>query len=615
MSEKLMQPWEVPAAQPGAIQPWETPVDKSAPSIEQTMHPNFGVGERLLLKNFANSPEAMVAYLKKNHPEMDIQNYQGQIIGKSPNEKQYKTLDPSPSWNDVTGTLKDLPLDIADTGTDLAQGAASGIASAAAGAAGGAATLPVGGVGAIPSAMVAGGATNAGLEALKQKLGNYFGIPQEVSGKQVAIAGGAGAAAPLLFGTGAAAANLARPEAEQAVLNSAQRGLVPRGIDVAKEKVLPAMAEAVSGVPAESVKAYARNPEIVSQLKENGVTDYVEGVHNQLRSGLSKAKNQIGKNLEKEIDNAGAQVDLSKTKAIIDNHINSLETSELKDNPLIKQRLSELKSARDDLLTEVKPKTTVGPDGQPLIEQVKTDIPDKVSAKKAFELQALLNDQAEVSRLGQGTTPRFSNSMTPQEKAWAEANRKASQSINEELEQATGGMSTKLKGDYREYAQLQRDLNSRFSNPDATFNTLSNIHGKGKEMLRERLERVAELSGGNNNPMESANTLSAYKYFATPSKVPISSGGTTSTTRTGILGMGGYAAGRKMGGHLGGLQGAALANFVGSPAGVKAYTLAGKAMSDKLIQPALQTLPNQAQPGIPLALWQLLKDQQEQETP
>lgn len=612
MSEKAMQPWEVPAPTPGAVQPWETPVDKNAPDIDQTMHPSFGVGERLLLKNFANSPEAMVAYLKKSHPDMDIQNYQGQIIGKLPGEKKYKALDPNPGWlTDPVGMIKDLPLDVADAGTDVVQGVGSGLAAAGAGAAGGAAT---GGVGAIPSAMVAGGATNAGLEALKQKLGSYFGIDQQVNPKQVAVAGAAGAAAPLLFGTGAKAVG-------NEVLDAAQRGLVPRAWDVAKNKVLPNAAEAVSGVPAEAVKSYAKNPEIVSQLKENGVTDYVEGVHNEIRTGLSKAKNQIGQNLEKEIDNAGTQVDLTKTKGIIDNHISALENSELKDNPIVKQQLAELKAARNDLLSEVKQEPKTLPDGsavmdetgKPVMQDVRRDIPNKVSAKKAFELQALLNDQAEVSRLGQGTQPRFATSATPGEKAWMEANRKASRSINDELDTATEGMSSKLKGDYREYAQLQKDLNARFKNPEQTFNTLSNIHGKGKEMLKERLQRVAELSGGESNPMESANTLAAYKYFANPSKVPISSGGTTSTTRTGILGIGGYALGHKIGGHIGGLQGAAAANFVGSPAGVKMYTLGGKALADKLVNPALKSLPSQAAPAIPLSLWELLQNQQEQE--
>lgn len=629
-------PWEKYAAQPtptGTPPPWEKYATlPDAPNIVQEMHPDFGVGERLLLKNFANSPEAGAAYLKKKHPEMDIQVHQGQIIGKKPGEAEYRALDPDPSFFS-TQFIKDLPLDVADVGTDAVQGVASGMAAGVAGAAGAAATLPSGGWGALPAAATAGGATNAALEASKQKLGAYFGIPQEVSGKQVAIAGLAGAASPLLFGTGASAGQLAKqganltPEAIE-ILKNAQRGGVPRAWDWTKGKVLPAAAEAVSGAPAEAVKAYAKNPSQISQLKDAGVTDYVDEVHGQLRQGIASAKTQIGRRLESEIDNAGGTVNLEKTKNIIDTHIKNLESSELKDNPLVKQQLAELKTARDELLTEVKDTThqepvlhtssVLGPDGKPVVRQVgvkdvvtqtKSEIPNEVSAKKAFELQALLNDQAEVTKMGQGLQSRFGKNAQGAEKAWAEANRKASSAINDELETATEGMSSKLKGDYREYAQLQRDLQARFRDPEATFKTLSNIHGKGKEMLKERLERVSELTGGQVKPMEAANTLSAFKYFATPSKVPLSSGGTTSTSRTGILGLLGYGIGHKLGGPLGGLQGAGAANFLGSPAGIKAYTLGGQAVGrgfDKVMSYA----PNAAMPAAPLSIWEMLKSQE-----
>lgn len=625
-------PWEQFAASPtGTPAPWEAYGSKkeTSPSVNQEMHPQFGVGERLLLKNFANSPDAMVKYLQKKHPDMDIKIYDGQVIGKLPDESEYRALDPNPNVISEPGKfLKDLPLDTADLGTDVAQGVGSGIASAAGGIAGGLAT---GGMGAIPAAMATGGATNASLEALKQKLGQYFGIPQEVSGRDVMLAGAAGAASPLLFGTGASAANLAKgaaqkglTSAELGTVTSAQRGMVPRALDYTKNKVLPGIGEYTSGVPSEIIKERAKSPAALQNLQENGLTDYVEGVHDNLRQGIASAKNKIGQELEQSIDEAGKTVDLSKTKAIIDNHIKNLENSELKDNPLIQKHLAELKSARNDLFTEIKPQVTEEPvfssilnssgkptqiGTRPVVTQTKTEMSSNASAKKAFELQELLKDQAELSKLGQGTQSRFGQGATAGDKAWAEASRKAYNEVNNELESATEGMSSQLKSQYREYAQLQRDLQSRFKNPEMTKKTLENIYGSDKQMLRERLQKVAELTEGKVNPLEDAKPLAVYKYFNEPKKVPLSAGGTTSTSRSLALGGIGAAIGHKVGGSYGAPFGFAAGNYIGSPSAIQHYINIGKGVGN-YVQPAINSLPNVAYPAMPLSAWEMMQNQQ-----
>lgn len=650
MAEKLA-PWEQEEVRtathnPGAAAPWEDEPSLHGPKVLQEMHPEFGVGSRLLLKNFANSPEAMVAYLKKKHPGMDIQVHRGQVIGKLPGEAEYKTLDPNPSLlAEPLQFAKDLPLDVADVGTDVGQGIASTVASGAAGAAGAAATLPAGGVGALPAAAVAGGTTNAALEAIKQKVGQLMGIPQEVDPTQVAFAGGAGAVSPLLFGSGATANQIAKAgqnlTSEQVrQLAAAQKGGVSRAWDYAKNTAAPAIGEYFSGVPAEVIKERAKNPEKLMALKDEGITDYLEGVHERVRQGLASRKVAVGQALEKEIGEAGVPVNLARTKKIINDHIKNLENSELKDNPLIKQQIAELKAARDEMLTEVTETVTkepvmtasklLGPDGKPVmrqtgvkdvVEQTVSEIPDQVSAKKAFELQALLKDQAELTKLTQGTTSRFSKGATGGEKAWAEANRRAYNTINEELDTATAGMSDALKKQYREYAQLQQDLKNRFADPEKTYATLSGIHGKGKQVLRERLQGVAEMTRGQVNPLEDAKTLAAFKYFVDkPSRNPISTGGTTSTSRSlGLRTLGGaigYKAAPIFGvaPHTGMAAGIVTGDYLGSPQAINHYINAFRGAQD-FMEPMMTRMPAPAAPAGALSIWEMMKSQQPLENP
>lgn len=620
-------PWETQETFNAGEAPWETKAH-AGPEIIEEMHPKFTKGERLLLKNFANSPKAAITYLQKAHPEMEIIEHKGQILGRSSGELQFRPLDPNPNLlSDPGKFIKDLPLDVADAGTDLGMGVASGAASAAAGVTAGAGS---GGLAAIPAAMAASGATNASLEALRQKLGQKFGIDQKVSGKDVAIAGGVGALSPLLFGTGASTKQIANEALKKGVsqeaLAQSQRGLGSRAIQYTKEKLLPGVGSYVSGVPTAAIKERAKNSAKLSDLKDNGITDYVENVHERVRQGIAARKNAVGQKLEQEITEAGGTVNLQKTKSIINEHINKLETSELKDNPMVKDQIASLKAIRDDLLTEVKEEITLEPqfssilgaDGRPMVSgakevvtKVKSPIANEVSAKKAFELQELLKDQAELTSLKQGTTPRFGANATASEKAWAEANRKAYNAVNEELDLATDGMSSELKNDYREYAQLQRDLNNRFSTPDKTYQTLSGIHGQGKQLLKERLERVAKVTDGKVNPLEEANTLAAYKYFMDhPSKTPISAGGATSTSRSLALGGVGGAIGYKAGGKTGAALGYAAGNYIGSPAAINHYINAGQA-AQKGIGMLRAKTPNLAYPAAPLATWEMLRQQEE----
>lgn len=526
--------------------PWEQAqiVSPEDPVINE-MHPDISFGTRLLLKNLSNSPEASQKYIEKTYPGMQTRVQSGEVQMKRPGESAWRPLDP-------TGFD---PQDITDVGYDVGAGALSGAAGA------GAAVLAAPtAVGSLPAAVGASAATSAGLEGLRQKLGNYFGIPQEVSGKDVAMSGAVGAVSPLIFGTGATAAQLAEKGLAGEGLSSAIQA--QKGIS----RVLPKVAEFMSGVPAEATKTLANKGPELDQLAESGISSISENAHDELKSGLAKYKDKVGAQLGAEIKGTKNTIDISGAKDAVDSHIAKLESSETAKNPLVQQQIQDLKEARNNIFQEV---SGVNPETG---EKILTEMPNDVSAQKAFEIQHLLGEYAQLSKMKPGLTPRMGPTATSADKQWANANSAAYKDINEQLDSATSGLSTKLKTDYRNYTNLQKNLNAHFSDPDKTYKSLSSLDTPGKKYVKETLEKLKDGTNGEVDILPEAKLLQAYKYYNNPSMAPISSGGTTSTSRSLSLGALGGMLGYKIGGYPGSAIGYGAGNIVSSPMAMKQYT-------------------------------------------
>lgn len=136
---------------------------------------NIPFKERFVAKNLAVSPEAQVQYLKEKLPKFEFQLKDGEVFARPiGGNYNYKALDPK--GFDVQ--------DISDVAYDIGAGGLQAGATAL-GALGG----PV--VAALSSA-----ASGAGLEGLRQKLGEQLGIKDNVSPKEIAMQGAMGLAAP-----------------------------------------------------------------------------------------------------------------------------------------------------------------------------------------------------------------------------------------------------------------------------------------------------------------------------------------------------------------------------------------------------------------------------------
>lgn len=591
-------PWELqaqssttdlPQSFPKGQAPWEMNSD-----VIQEQHPDVGFGTRLLLKNFAQNPEAAQKYLAQKGFETAIIN--DQVVVKKPGENKFKVIDPQGF---------DLQ-DITDIGYDVGAGVASGAAAAGAGVAGG---IPSMGVGAVPAAMAAGGATSASLEALRQKLGQWAGIPQEVSGKDVAISGAIGAAAPGLFGTGAKAANILAKEglseAEKQALIQAQKGGIQRGYQAVKN-ALPKVGEYVSGVPAQATKTYAQNPQAIKELSQEGATqELASATYDKLKQGLANLKSQVGSKLGEEVKTAQKPVNIGAVRQHVDDFITKLETGPLKDNPQTQTQIEAFKAARDNVFKEVQMSSDEAGN------QVKNliDMPAEVSAEKAFQLQDLIKDMAEFKGADKGGLgSRFGANMTAQEKQFAEAANKSYQEINKELSKVTGGASQSLKDSYRAYSQLQQQLSKRFKDPATTEKTLANLYSPSNKVLKETVDEVSKLTQGAVDITPEAQALQSARYYAQPAWNELTGAGTTGTSRGLRAGAIGGFLGYKFGGAPGAAVGYALGGASASPAAMKnLYIPAAKGTGYLLEKGATLGLPF-ATPTNATSTWNMMKN-------
>lgn len=525
-----------------------------AEQITQEMHPDLGTIERLLVKNFSNNPGATMDYLKERHPDLQFHQVKDQLLVKRPEEQQWKVLDPEnmpmgkAGLSDYLKHPGEALRDVGDQGYNLLAG---GLQDAAAGAGAGAGGAAAGPAGAVAGGIGAGAATGASLEALRQGIGRALGINKEISGTDVAAQGAVGGLAPILLGT------------------KASKGVAPELYNVAANKVYPKLASAASGISADTIKALKSYFPEVSAMGESGVMPFVQDWHSRLISGYNGLKQKVGGALEQAIGQSGEKVSLAPVKAALKDGITSAE-QRYKDlpNSYNKQAVDDLQSHYDDLFKTEVPQA----DGS----VAKQEIPDEVSPKTMFDLQDHLKDAAQAGSIKSGLTSRYGAQATKADKAISDTVLNGYRAANEELDRATGGLSSSLKDQYRALSKTRETLAPLFSSPEKAYSTLSNLDKQAKQPIFESLKGL-ETQG---IPLlDDAKKLQAYNVFNQPAAMAQSGLGTTSTSRSiplqalgGTLGAAlGYKTTHNLSGAgIGGYAGSKIGGFVGSPAAVKA---------------------------------------------
>lgn len=530
-------PWETksPKTFKAGEAPWETgqesvPMDWAdrTPQLAEEAHPDVSWQDRAVIKNFANSPQAAAGFMNQKGFETELRG--NDLYVRKPGEKEFKALDPK--GFDVQ--------DITDLGYDIPAGLVSGAATAA----GGLAAAPTG-VGAIPGAMLAGGTASAGLEALRQKLGGYLGLPQEVSGKQVAIAGGIGAAAPLVFGAGATAGQIAKGAAAQGIPEAELARQLSSPLLRGIKGTVKAAAGATSGVPAKAIDTYLkRQPEVDEMIANpHGAVEYSTSVYDQLQKAFYDKKREVGQKLGSAIAAGKQPIEAKRIFAPLEERIATLTQSERSLTPAGQAEIEALRAE---------------------ITQLSEGLPEFIAPQTAFELQGLLKQNANLHNVKGTFQARYGAGASGAEKLWSDANADAYRIINKELDDvaATSG----IKKEYAQLSQLQDKLQKYFKDPEKTYQTLSNIDAPSRGFAKKTAEEIKQLTDNKIDLAPSADLLQSEKVFRNPSLVQLSGGGTTSTTRT-LTGTGvGGAIGAALGAPLGPF-GAGIGSALGGAAG------------------------------------------------
>lgn len=578
--------------------------------ITEEMHPDISYGDRAIVKNFSNSPEGSLAFLQKKYPNLQLKlggDSGDRILAKRPEEQSWKTLDPDAG---ILQTLRHDPMeilkDLGDVGTDLASGVATGAATAAGGL-----------FGALPGAMAAGGAAGAGTEFLRQKIGQGLGVNDDWKGGDVAASGAFGAAAPLLFGTGATAGQVAERAAAKAgagatgdellaaakEVSEGQRGALGR----LRDYFLPRVGAATSGVPADVIKAFADDPATLKALESSGVSDFLHAKGDQVGETLRNARGAVGQKIGDMLEKSGApHIDLAGARAPMEELLQKLQTDRQKfgANKAIDSEISQVQEKIAELFHETKPGTPgtpgtapsslVGTNGQPLTPGTPgtpgtppVSVPKaSLDPRSAMNLKQRVDDVAQfVGMKPNAAGPRFAANATAFEKQLANAAAQSSTVLGDALDAASTGLGPNRQ-EYKRLMRVQQDMAPYFNSPEKIFSTLSNANNKTRQVLLERLQSFDKEFG--TDLVESAKQLQVYKHFGGGgSLLPTSSGGTTSTSRSLLAraiggpvgGLAGYQIGgaiapddheaRYLGAGAGAAVGATAASALGGPAAIR----------------------------------------------
>lgn len=510
-------------------------------NVVQEQHPDIGFGTRALVKNFSQSDDVTRKYLEGKGFETNVVG--GQVVVKKPGEKQFKVIDP-----------KELDLqDITDLGFDVTAGLGTGAATAAGGLAGN-----------LPGAVAAGATSSAGLEALRQKIGAWAGLPQEVSGKDVAVAGALGGASPFVFGTGATATQAAKAAAqrglsasEAAALAKAQTSPLLRG---AKSTIKTA-ASMSSGVPKDVIESTIPRTEQIARLSQPGEFDsYINNLQKQIndpgeklaaditdktldfvsqqqkgykkyqetqllqaeeqtKKALSQAEKEYADTATKTATQFAAEADkLEKSKLALNDpealHKQLQEAFYAKKNELGEKMSSNINKAEglvptaeltepmERVLAELqKSELASTPNGQTAIKELSAQLksmfqglPERISAKTAFELQDQFRHAGNLNNIKGGFQNRYGAGADMIAKKWSDANMAAYRNTNKVLDAAASTQG--LKNEFRKLYVLQEKFDRYLSTPEKTLQTISTLNAPKNAFAKRAAEGAKDLTGG-----------------------------------------------------------------------------------------------------------------------
>jgi hypothetical protein len=530
---------------------------EAADEIEQKMPDFISWKDRAIVKNFANSPQASLKYMQLRYPNAEFKlDANGEVIGREKGQTKWGQLDPS--------TMGAMEL-LRDAG-DIAYDVGGAIAQGAATTAGAAAGLPLGGVGALATGSAASAASGAAIEAARQQAGKELGIPQEVSGEDVALSGAVGAI-PLLTGVGK-------------VGGRNIRGALGAVWDKTGKPVVTKMQSMATGIPAKNITTLNNNMDELTTLKKQGLTPYLEDIGQRSSEIMQAEKTRLGKAVPEALEQAGQNIDISEAQAVYKEALTRLNNNDyVNDN----EKRALMKVVMD--FKKHFSKDDVFMFGQQ-------------SPKDAFKLQQSLKDSAKFYSQPQNL------------KQDSGAVRKASQEgyhgLNRAFARATDSASTKAKADYADFMNIDETLPD-FEDPQKVFNALTSLDSDKKIVQRETLNRLKDQ--GPLDLSQDIDKLNAWKSFYGDTGSNIMRQAPLAGVGGSVGGLVGYnTEGGLSGATAGGLIGAGLGGALGNRKALELYLRANRGSQNaaNYTKPYLSPAVNQ---------WLLLQQQEEEQIP
>lgn len=568
--------------------------------------------DRLAVKNLGGSTEDQISYLKKNNPLLDIREYQGEIVAKTPGDKKYKKLDPTGFTNP-----QEFIQDLTDVGYDVASGVLTGAAGAA-GAVPGA--LFGGGVGGIGTAMAASGAASAGLEALRQGLGVAGKVRSDISGKEIATSGILGGLTTGIFGGGATKGLVEKAVSKPGIVanqlkkvmdvipesmtEDVKKGIAKRVIEDSQKglisrKLGSKITSVVSGIDENAIKKANEiaNPELVAQFEgmldpakkytlmeisdlaeREGVGEIGASAAETFVQAINDYKNVLQNKLSSIVEKIPEPVDANRFRKPLEDYIDSL-VAQMKTEPggglkSTKELLDEARKAADLFGVVEKPQEGVMAGAEELRRGLRSGEPLNISAKSFYDLKNSISDRLDfnASQVALDGKPIKSRRV---KEILSDINKNMGDELDRLMKPFSGNEN--IRQDYAKLKNFQRVLGPKFRNKEIALKTLRNSKTMANKVVRQNIEEFSKDIVKSPVLLDLADLATVNSVFGSPALEAVSAGGATSTgklVRGGTIGagagyLGGLATGIPGAANTGAMIGGVIGGLATSPAAVK----------------------------------------------
>lgn len=555
-------------------------------SVLDEAHPDISATSRLVFKNFGNDNAAGIRYLSRENPDLEFkEDKSGEIIAKKKDETSWKKLDPGGlKWRGV----KELAQDVGDIGYDVLGGVGQSILTGAAGVAGAGFG---GGVGALPAAAATGALSGRAIEKTRQDIGTALGVNEAKDEEAVKIAGIGGMVSPLLLGTGATAAQIAKGAAKSGLaapaIDAAQRGVVGRGYDATAGYLGPKIGSMMSGVNSEVIKkASDMLPELrIADTDPSIIVDNITKTKDKITADLVNKTREAGATMENvvsQLDDGGVRIASSSVLSPITKIQEKIKKQGM-NSEAKKELLDEIQGTVDKYFSVESKKLQINPDTKELREVISKSVPDELSAGEVnsmyFELKELAKkygfDYGDIGTSG-GALGGVNRSDARVAQAFKEAATEAKNQIKASADKFDKDLSEKYlraNDDYGRFASFRDDFNNASKN-EKSFSTFLGKVSKDPIYRKMAMDLSKDTGADVKNSML---TNEVFKLFSNPSTDALSIGGATSTSKTVPLALAGgtlgYMVGQQSGGeyspYLMSAAGGLLGSRLGSPAAIR----------------------------------------------